>query len=54
MPYKQLSMFPKSPDPRPPETVTWNLWHGCSRYVVLPIIRIMCFYFNVEQANFVM
>lgn len=28
MSYTQMSMFP---DPRPPETVTWNLWHGCSR-----------------------
>ena len=39
--YKQLSLFPqemetkKEPimpaDNRPPETVTWNLWHGCTR-----------------------
>ena len=28
---EQLSLFPKPPDPRPPETVTWNLWHGCTR-----------------------
>ena len=28
---KQLSLFPDPPDPRPPETITWNLWHGCSR-----------------------
>lgn len=39
--YKQLSFFPqnaeeennktRSADLRPPETVTWNLWHGCTR-----------------------
>ena len=39
--YKQLSFFPenenedkKTPpaaDNRPPESVTWNLWHGCTR-----------------------
>ena len=28
---KQLSLFPDPPDPRPPETVTWNLWHGCTK-----------------------
>ena len=37
--YKQLSLFPQKAeteketttpaDNRPPETVTWNLWHGC-------------------------
>ena len=47
MSYNQLSMFPKPPDPRPPETVTWNLWHGCTNYGEDYIIRIMCFYFNV-------
>ena len=25
---EQLSIFP---DNRPPETVTWNCWHGCSK-----------------------
>ena len=28
MSYTQISLFP---DPRPPETVTWNLWHGCTK-----------------------
>ena len=30
---EQLSFFPEpaAPDPRPPETVTWNLWHGCTK-----------------------
>ena len=30
---EQLSLFPSPAvtDPRPPETITWNLWHGCSR-----------------------
>lgn len=28
---KQLSLFPDPPDPRPPETVMWNLWHGCTK-----------------------
>lgn len=27
---EQLQLFP-APDPRPPETITWNLWHGCTR-----------------------
>lgn len=57
--YKQLSLFPqemetkKEPimpaDNRPPETVTWNLWHGCTNYVVLYIISVMRFYSYVEQ-----
>ena len=31
--YEQMSLFEDEhiPDPRSPETVTWNLWHGCSR-----------------------
>ena len=31
---EQLSLFPSPAitDPRPPETITWNLWHGCSNY----------------------
>ena len=32
--YQQLSLFPADPippDPRLPETVTWNLWHGCTK-----------------------
>ena len=30
---EQLSLFPSPAisDPRPPETITWNLWHGCTR-----------------------
>ena len=29
---KQMELFPeKNIDPRPPETVTWNLWHGCTK-----------------------
>ena len=28
---EQLSFFPQKPDPRPPETITWNLWHGCTK-----------------------
>ncbi len=29
---KQLSLFPeKNIDPRPPMSVNWNLWHGCTR-----------------------
>ena len=28
---EQLSLFPEKPDSRPPETVTWNLIHGCTR-----------------------
>jgi hypothetical protein len=30
---EQLSLFPSPAitDPRPPETITWNLWHGCSK-----------------------
>ena len=31
LPMKQLSFFPDPPDPRSPETVTWNLWHGCTK-----------------------
>ncbi len=28
----QLSLFPQqNNDTRPPESVTWNLWHGCTR-----------------------
>ena len=28
----QLSFFPENDtDPRPPMTVNWNLWHGCTR-----------------------
>ncbi len=29
----------------------WNPWHGCTNYVVLNIIRIMCFFSYVEQAE---
>lgn len=29
---EQLNLFPQTAsDPRPPETITWNLWHGCTR-----------------------
>lgn len=28
---KQLELFPEKPDLRPPQTVTWNLWHGCTK-----------------------
>ncbi len=29
---KQLSLFPESNnDPRPPVSINWNLWHGCTR-----------------------
>ena len=29
---EQLSLFPNSSrDSRPPEVITWNLWHGCSK-----------------------
>ncbi|MCR5338788.1 MAG: phage Gp37/Gp68 family protein [Lachnospiraceae bacterium] len=29
---KQLSLFPEENiDPRPPVSVNWNLWHGCTR-----------------------
>lgn len=29
---KQLHLFPETQaDPRPPVTITWNCWHGCSR-----------------------
>ena len=28
---KQMGLFPDAPDPRPPESVTWNLWHGCTK-----------------------
>ncbi len=29
---KQLSLFPEeNTDPRPPVTLNWNLWHGCTR-----------------------
>ena len=29
---KQMELFPElNTDPRPPETVTWNLWHGCTK-----------------------
>jgi len=28
----QLNLFPQqNTDTRPPETVTWNLWHGCTK-----------------------
>lgn len=29
--YEQLSLFPEPSDTRAPETVTWNLWHGCTK-----------------------
>lgn len=28
---QQLNLFPDPPDPRSPVSVTWNLWHGCTR-----------------------
>lgn len=28
---EQLSLFPEAPDKRAPVSVTWNLWHGCTR-----------------------
>jgi len=48
---EQFSLFPSPAitDPRPPETITWNLWHGCTNYVEDYIIRIMRFYSYVEQ-----
>ena len=30
-------------------STTWNLWHGCTRYVVLHITGVMRFYSYVEQ-----
>ena len=49
---EQFSLFPSPAitDPRPPETITWNLWHGCTRYVEDYITCVMCFYSYVEQA----
>ncbi len=32
-------------------STTWNLWHGCSRYVEDYIIRIMCFDSYVGQSR---
>ena len=35
--FQQLSLFPTdyadsaAPDPRSPKTVTWNVWHGCTK-----------------------
>ena len=29
---EQLSLFPVTADPRPPVTVTWNLWCGCTKH----------------------
>ena len=46
---QQMSLFPETEDFRPPVTVTWNGWHGCTNYVVLHIICIMRFYSYVEQ-----
>ena len=31
MTYQQMNLFPPDADSRPPETITWNLWHGCTR-----------------------
>ena len=32
IPMDQLSLFQQqNSDPRPPETVMWNLWHGCTK-----------------------
>lgn len=28
---EQLSIFNRPEDTRPPETFTWNLWHGCTK-----------------------
>ena len=29
---EQLSLFPKqNKDPRPPQSLNWNLWHGCTK-----------------------
>ena len=29
---KQLFLFPEeNTDPRPPESINWNLWHGCTK-----------------------
>ena len=50
--YTQLSFFAApetNADPREPITVTWNMHHGCNRYVVLHIISVMRFYSYVEQ-----
>lgn len=27
----QMELFPTEQDPRPPESVSWNLWHGCTK-----------------------
>ena len=46
---EQLSLFPSPAitDPRPPETITWNLWHECSR--VLTGCR-HCYMFRRDEA----
>ena len=28
---QQMNLFPEPGDPRKPETVLWNLWHGCTK-----------------------
>ena len=40
--YEQLSLFENKPipDPRPPETVTWNMPHRCAIYVEL-VLRVL-------------
>ena len=27
---EQMSLFPEAEDRRPPQSVTWNGWHGCN------------------------
>lgn len=46
---EQMSLFPEAEDRRPPQSVTWNGWHGCNPYVVLYIIYVMCFLSYVED-----
>ena len=48
--YVQQELFRKEPQVSfTPPSVMWNLWHGCTNYVVLHIIRVMRFYSYVEQ-----
>lgn len=56
--YRQMDLFhdnddlpaaARQTDPRPPVTVTWNLWHGCINYVEDYITIIMRFYPYVKQ-----
>ena len=46
---EQMSLFLEAEDRRPPQSVTWNGWHGCTNYVEDYIIYVMRFYSYVEQ-----